>query len=323
VTGPSETAIRVRNLSKVYRHNNPFKRHREAALKPLDLDVPSHQAFGLIGLNGAGKTTLVKILLGLLSPTTGSLEVLGGSIGSRRIRARVGYLPELPYFPRQMTAKELLAYYGYLYGLRGKALSNRVEEILGIVRLEKAAEFRIAEYSKGMQQRVGIGQALIGKPELILCDEPVTGLDPVGYREVREIFLELKRTGTTLFFNTHVLSEVEKICDWVGVLHEGVLRRVARVTEVMAEKLEMDYWVELSGVADDKLRGFPHAESVAKSGGFQVSGRDLSVVLGDLSARGITVSGVRPLSSLVESFFLRTIGRESDLMFTNRREARS
>ena len=323
MTAPPGTALRVRNLSKVYRHNNPFKKIREPALKPLDLDVPSHQAFGLIGLNGAGKTTLVKILLGLLAPTTGSVEVLGGSIGSRAIRARVGYLPELPYFPRQMTAKELLAYYGYLYGLRGKGLTARVEEILEIVRLGKSAGFRIAEYSKGMQQRVGIAQALIGKPELILCDEPVTGLDPVGYREVREIFLELKRTGTTLFFNTHVLSEVEKICDWVGVLHEGVLRRVARVSEVMAEKLEMDYWVDLTGVAADRLQGFAQAETVARSGGFQVTGRELSGVLGDLSARGVTVSGVRPLSSLVESFFLRTIGRESDLMFTNRREVRS
>jgi ABC-2 type transport system ATP-binding protein len=316
----NDIAIRAEGLSKIYRHNNPFKRNSEPALRSLDLSVPRRQAFGLIGLNGAGKTTLVKILLGLLAPTTGSVQILGGDIRDRSIRQKVGYLPELPYFPRTMTGFELVSYYGSLYGLSGKALRARVEEVLEIVRLTKASTVRIAEYSKGMQQRVGLAQALVGRPELILCDEPVTGLDPVGYKEVREIFLELKRAGTTLFFNTHVLSEVEKICDWVGVLHEGRLMRVARVSEVMAERLEMDYWIEVEPSTAGLLPSTGHRESAMKSCGFQVPGATLTAELDDCSRAGVRVVGVRPLSSVVESFFLKTIGRESELMFKNRTE---
>jgi ABC-2 type transport system ATP-binding protein len=313
-------AIKVQGLTKVYRHDNPFKRHREPALRSLDLEVPSHRAFGLLGLNGAGKTTLVKILLGLLAPTTGQVLVLGGDIRSRDIRSRVGYLPELPYFPKTMTARELLRHFGYLYGLRGKALSSRVDSVLETVRLTRAADARIAEYSKGMQQRVGLGQAIIGEPELLLCDEPVSGLDPVGYKEVRDIFLALKKQGTTLFFNTHVLSEVEKICDMVGVLHEGVLKRVARVSEVLAGETELDYWVEVSSAHAARLSGLPYQDSVAKSNGFQATGGALAASLGELDRRGVPVEGVRPLTSLVEHFFLTTIGREGELLYKNRPE---
>ncbi len=274
-------------------------------------------------MNGAGKTTLVKIILGLLSPTTGEVEVLGGRIRDRAVRQRVGYLPELPYFPRTMTGRELIEYYGVLYGLRGAELSRRVDEALELVRLTRAATMRLSEYSKGMQQRVGLAQALVGKPDLLLCDEPVTGLDPVGYKEVREIFLQLKGQGTTLFFNTHVLSEVEKVCDWVGVLHEGHLKRVARVSEVMAERLDMDYWVEVEKGDAEKLPSALWRETAEKSGGFKVPGRDLSSTLDHLSARKARVVGVRPLSSAVESFFLKTIGDENALLFSNRPEVHS
>jgi ABC-2 type transport system ATP-binding protein len=195
--------------------------------------------------------------------------------------------------------------------------------VLETVRLTKASAVRLSEYSKGMQQRVGLAQALVGKPELILCDEPVTGLDPVGYKEVREIFLELKQNGTTLFFNTHVLSEVEKICDWVGVLHEGSLMRVARVSEVMAERLEMDYWIEVESSQVARIPSSRHKESSEKGGGFQVPGAQLTADLDTLSRAGVRVVGVRPLSSVVESFFLKTIGRENDLMFKNRPEVHS
>jgi ABC-2 type transport system ATP-binding protein len=323
MTPDSSAAVRVHGLSKIYRHNNPFKRNREPAIRSLDLEVPSHQAFGLLGLNGAGKTTLVKILLGLLSPTTGSVEVLGGDIRNRSVRSRVGYLPELPYFPKAMTARELLHYFGFLYGFRGAALRKKVDAILERVRLTHAADNRIAEYSKGMQQRVGLGQAIIGGPELLLCDEPISGLDPVGCKEVRDIFLELKSEGTTLFFNTHILSEVEKVCDWVGILHEGTLKRVARVSEVLSSEQELDYWVEVDAAWADSLAGFPYRESVGKAGGFQVAGGDLARVMGELSNRGVKVGGVRPLSSLVEHIFLSTIGRESELLYSNRREVHS
>lgn len=313
-------AIRVRGLTKVYRHDNPFKKNTEPALRSVDLEVPGRQAFGLLGLNGAGKTTLVKVILGLLRPTEGTVEVLGGDIRERAVRQKVGYLPELPYFPKTLTARELLTHFGRLYGLRGAALAKRVEGILETVRLTRAADHRIAEYSKGMQQRVGLGQAILGEPELLLCDEPVSGLDPVGYKEVRDIFLELKKTGTTLFFNTHVLSEVEKICDWVGVLHEGTLRRVARVSDVLSSETELDYWVEVSAAWEGRLEGLAIRESVARSNGFRVTGGELARTLGEMEKRGVKTEGVRPLSSLVEHFFLSTIGRENDLMYRDKKE---
>jgi ABC-2 type transport system ATP-binding protein len=301
-------ALRIQGLSKVYKTGFWFIPKISHALKHLDLEIAPRQAFGLLGLNGAGKTTTIKIMLGLLKPDTGSVDLLGGKIGQQSIRNRIGYLPELPYFSRQHTGRELLSYFGALHGLSGKALSSRVDEVLELVRMSKSANEKLAGYSKGMQQRIGIGQALIGKPEFLVCDEPMSGLDPVGYKEMRDIFIDLKLSGTTLFLNTHILDEVERICDRVGVLHEGLLKDVREVAEIMDSDLPVDYWIDVKSGEASKLSGLPFREAVARNEGVQVQGSALSKTLALLSSKGAHVSGIRPLSSQLEAYFLKTIG---------------
>jgi ABC-2 type transport system ATP-binding protein len=308
--GSTRPAVKIRGLSKTYKTGFWLAPQVTPALKSLDLDIFTRQAFGLLGLNGAGKTTTIKILLGLLKPNAGSVEILGGTIGQRSIRNRIGYLPELPYFSRQHTGRELLAYFGALHGLSGKALSSRVDEVLELVRMAKSADERLSGYSKGMQQRIGIGQALIGKPEFLVCDEPMSGLDPVGYKEMRDIFIDLKLSGTTLFLNTHILDEVERICDWVGVLHEGVLRDVRDVPEIMESDLPVDYWLDVQSGDASKLAGLPFRGAVARQEGVQVQGKALSKTLSTLSSRKARVHGIRPLSSQLEAYFLKTIGMD-------------
>ena len=307
-SAPPSPAVRISGLSKIYKTGFWFLPKVSRALKSLDLEIAPRQAFGLLGLNGAGKTTAIKIMLGLLKPDTGTVEILGGHIGQRSIRNRIGYLPELPYFSRQHTGRELLAYFGALHGLSGKALSSRVDEVLELVRMTKSANEKLAGYSKGMQQRIGIGQALIGKPEFLICDEPMSGLDPVGYKEMRDIFIDLKRTGTTLFLNTHILDEVERICDRVGVLHEGVLKDIQNVTDIMDSDLPVDYWIDVKSGEASKLSGLPFREAVARHEGIHVQGAALSETLALISSKGARVCGIRPLSSQIEAYFLKTIG---------------
>jgi ABC-2 type transport system ATP-binding protein len=314
-SGRSDTgspfAVRIQGLSKTYKTGFWFLPKVTHALKDLDLEVPTSQAFGLLGLNGAGKTTTIKIMLGLLKPGKGSVEILGGKITQRSIRNRIGYLPELPYFPRQHTGRELLIYFGALHGLAGKALSLRVDEVLELVRMTRSANERLSGYSKGMQQRIGIGQALIGKPEFLICDEPMSGLDPVGYKEMRDIFIDLKHSGTTLFINTHILDEVERICDRVGILHEGHLKDIRDVSQIMESTFPLDYWIDVKAGEAAKLSGYPGQKDVLEHQGLQVKGSDLSGILAMLTSKGVQVGGIRPLSSHLESYFLKTIGMDS------------
>jgi ABC-type multidrug transport system ATPase subunit len=190
-------------------------------------------------------------------------------------------------------------------------LSSRVDEILELVRMTKAASQKVSAYSKGMLQRIGIGQALIGKPRLLICDEPMSGLDPVGYAEMRDIFIDLKKTGTTVFLNTHILDEVERICDRIGILHEGVLVDVTPVVKILDSSVSVDYWVDVDKKEVSKLSGLPFQDSIRKNGGVQVAGLVLSETLALLTSRNAQVNGVRPLSSLVEAYFLRAIGAKN------------
>lgn len=312
-TADQPCAIQIRGLSKTYKTGFWLAPKVSHALKGLHLDIYQNQAFGLMGLNGAGKTTVIKLILGLLKPTGGSVEVLGGSISDRRIRSRVGYLPELPYFSKQHTGRELLEYFGSLYGFSGKTLHYRVDEVLELVRMVKAAGERVAGYSKGMMQRIGIGQALIGRPTLLVCDEPMSGLDPVGYKEMRDIFIDLKKNGTTLFLNTHILDEVERICDRIGILHEGELKDVASMTKVLETSVPVDYWIDLDPSEASKFNGLPFQEAVHKNGGVQISGMVLAETLALMTSRRGKIKGVRPLSSIVEAYFLQTIGAHAHL----------
>lgn len=303
-------AIETKGLSKTYKTGFWFTPKVTNALKDLHLEVYEGEAFGLLGLNGAGKTTALKLILGLLKPTKGQVAVLGRSISDREVRDQIGYLSELPYFSKQHTGRELLEYFGALHGLRGKALGHRVDEVLELVVMTRAANERVSGYSKGMLQRIGIGQALIGKPKLLVCDEPMSGLDPVGYKEMRDIFLALKKTGTTIFLNTHIMDEVERVCDRIGILHEGALKETAEVTDVLKSSVPVDYWVDVDRSWAGKLKGLPFQETIERNGGVQITGMVLAETLSLLTSRRAKVNGVRPLSSIIEAYFLRSIGAQ-------------
>ena len=306
-------AIQIQGLSKTYKTGFWLAPKVSKALKGLQLDIYENQAFGLMGLNGAGKTTVIKLIMGLLKPTGGNITVLGGSVSDRLIRDQMGYLSELPYFSKQHTGRELLEYFGTLHGLSGKDLRRRVDEVLELVRMVKQAGERVSGYSKGMMQRIGIGQALIGKPKLLICDEPMSGLDPVGYKEMRDIFIDLKKSGTTLFLNTHILDEIERVCDRIGILHEGELKAVATMTKILETSVPVDYWIDVDSGEAPKFHGLPFQAAVQKNGGVQISGMVLAETLALMTSRRAKIKGVRPLSSIVEAYFLQTIGAHAHL----------
>jgi ABC-2 type transport system ATP-binding protein len=212
----------------------------KTAVADLTLSVPQGEVFGFLGPNGAGKTTSIKMLLGLVHPSSGHGRLLGAPIGRPRSRARVGYLPEHFAFHEWLRGRELLRFHGRLLGLRGPALETQIDALLRRVELQEAGERCLREYSKGMKQRAGLAQALLGDPELVFLDEPTSGLDPLGRRLVRDVIRDLKGRGTTVFLNSHLLSEVEVTCDRVAFVKDG---RVVR--EMTLGEQERDLEVEL------------------------------------------------------------------------------
>jgi ABC-2 type transport system ATP-binding protein len=224
-------AIEILGLEKTY--SVGFWRKRpKCALKPLHLNVEEGEVFGFLGPNGAGKTTTLKMLMGLVFPTGGSARILGLDMNDPAVKAQIGFLPEQPYFYDYLTAQELLDYYGRLSGVVGKDLSERVRRVLGRVGLPDVAGVQLRKFSKGMLQRVGIAQAILHEPKVVFFDEPMSGLDPMGRREVRDLMEQLKQEGKTVFFSTHILSDAEALCDRVAVIHLGELRAIGAVAEL-------------------------------------------------------------------------------------------
>jgi ABC-2 type transport system ATP-binding protein len=224
-------AIEILGLTKTY--SVGFWRKRpKVALKPLHLNVEEGEIFGFLGPNGAGKTTTLKMLMGLVFPSGGSARILGMDINDPEIKAQIGFLPEQPYFYDYLTAQELLEYYGRLSGVVDKYLPKRVENVLARVGLTDVADVQLRKFSKGMLQRVGIAQAILHDPKIVFFDEPMSGLDPMGRREVRDLMQHLKKEGKTVFFSTHILSDAEALCDRVAVIHLGELRAVGAVAEL-------------------------------------------------------------------------------------------
>jgi len=226
-------AVEIAGLSKTY--NVGFWRKRpKCALKPLDLQVEEGEVFGFLGPNGAGKTTTLKLLMGLVFPTAGTARILGMAFDDPRVKAQIGFLPEQPYFYDYVTSRELLEYYARLSGVAGGERSHRIAEMLDRVGLRDSADLQLRKFSKGMLQRVGIAQAILHDPKVVFLDEPMSGLDPMGRREVRDLIEQLKHDGKTVFFSTHILSDAEALCDRVAVIHLGELRGVGAVAELTA-----------------------------------------------------------------------------------------
>ncbi len=227
-------AIETTNLEKTYAVGF-WRKRPNTALRPLNLMVAEGEVFGFLGPNGAGKTTTLKLLMGLVFPTGGTARILGMEINDSRVKAQIGFLPEQPYFYDYLTAKELLEYFAQLSGVPAKERSPRVEKMLGRVGLSDGARVQLRKFSKGMLQRVGLAQAILHDPKLVFLDEPMSGLDPMGRREVRELIQQLQQEGKTVFFSTHILSDAEALCDRVAVIHQGELRGVGAVAELTSQ----------------------------------------------------------------------------------------
>ncbi len=230
------SAISCRGLGKTYRSG--FFRIPYVGLSGLDLDVHRGEIFGFIGPNGAGKTTTIKILMGLQSATEGEATVLGVDHRDPQSKRKVGFLPERPYFYQHLTARELLRFYGQLFDLGGSELSDRVERLLVRVKLDRFADVPLRSYSKGMLQRAGVAQALINDPDLVVLDEPMSGLDPLGRALIRDLIFEERERGRTVFFSSHILADVEMICDRVGIIVGGKLRGAGSVGELVGRQVQ-------------------------------------------------------------------------------------
>ena len=228
----TEPAVRVANVSKVF--PVPFSRRAVVAVRDLNLSIAVGEVYGLLGPNGSGKSTTLKIILGLVSPTRGKAEIFGRDTTQVASRASVGFLPESPYFYKYLTGRETLRFYGKLCGLRGEALSHRIDDLLALVGLTSAADRRLSGYSKGMLQRIGLAQALVNEPRLLVLDEPTAGVDPAGSRDIRDLILRLKERGTTVLLSSHLLAQMQEVCDRVGILAGGVLVREGRLDELLA-----------------------------------------------------------------------------------------
>ncbi len=226
-----ETVLQTRALSKVYR--DFWGRQKVRALKGLDLEVRRGEVFGLLGPNGAGKTTTIKLLLGLLFPTEGEALVFGKPATDVAKNERLGYLPEESYLYRFLTAEETLDFYGRLFDMPSEVREERIDSLIKLVGLDKARKRQLQEYSKGMTRRIGLAQALINDPELILLDEPTSGLDPIGTREMKDMILRLKDEGKTIVMCSHLLADVQDVCDRIAILHQGELKELGRVDELL------------------------------------------------------------------------------------------
>ena len=238
----SSAAVSVRSLTKIY--PLPLRRGSVQAVRDLNLEIEPGQVYGLLGPNGSGKTTTLKIILGLVWPTSGQTRIFGRSSREVASRAVVGFLPENPYFYKYLTADETLRFFGRLSGLHGSSLQRRIDELLDLVGLTTARKRRLATYSKGMLQRIGLAQALIHNPQLLVLDEPTAGVDPLGSREICNLILNLKSQGITVLLSSHLLAQAQEICDRVAILSEGILVREGRLEDLISRANETEVVVE-------------------------------------------------------------------------------
>lgn len=283
------------------------------ALDSLTLSVEAGEVFGFLGPNGAGKSTTLKLLMQLLYPTAGTARILGRPVGDAAVRQRLGFLAENPYFYDYLTAEELLAYFARLFGYRGADVTTRVARVLDEVGIGKERRLRLRRFSKGMIQRVGLAQALLNDPEVVFLDEPMSGLDPLGRRHVRDLILGLRARGCTVFFSSHILSDAEALCSRVGVLVQGRLVSSGPLSEVLA--FELKGWELVVAGVSEALR--PELVSMARLVTALSDGHVLlhlapdaepDRLLGELTRRGAHIVSLNPVRETLEDYFLQVVG---------------
>ncbi len=313
-------AVSTLGLHKTYR--SAFGARVEA-LRPLDLEVTRGEIFGLLGPNGAGKTTLVKLLLGVVRPTGGEGRLFGRDIREPEARRAVGFLPESHRFPPYLTARQTLDYYARVAGVGAAERARRAPELLARVRLGERADTKVRTFSKGMMQRLGLAQALMNAPGLLFLDEPTDGVDPVGRREIRDLLLEISGEGTTIFLNSHLLSEVEQVCTRVAILKDGALARIGsvealttqdRVYELRCTALPATLHAHLQAVLRDASETASRADG-APLARYRLAVQDrahLNATLDALRAAGVEIESVQPLRQSLEDFFVEVVTPPGD-----------
>jgi ABC-2 type transport system ATP-binding protein len=304
-------ALETENLTKDYAVG--FWRPRPyRALDSLSLRVESNEVFGFLGPNGAGKTTTLKLLTELIFPTSGHISVLGKPPGHPDVRRRVGYLPEAPYFYDYLSAEELLTYFAGLFGLRGAERTRRVSSLLDRVGIAGERRLPLRKFSKGMLQRVGLAQALINEPELVFLDEPMSGLDPLGRRDVRALILALRDRGCTVFFSSHILSDAEALCSRVGIIVGGQLVTTGRLSEILA--FEVAGWelvmADLQPAAVEALGGPVRGVTPISEGRYTIEvapDAEPERVIAELRLKGGRFVSLNPVRTTLEDYFIQQV----------------
>jgi ABC-2 type transport system ATP-binding protein len=306
--GERSPVLEIENLTKSYRVGHLVGRRR-TAVQDLSLNVGRGEVFGFLGPNGAGKTTTLKALTGLVRPDSGRIRILGHPYESRAWRYQVGYLPEHPYLYDYLTPLEYLDYVGRLFGMAPEARRDRARTLLEKVGLARSAELPMRRFSKGMVQRAGLAQALMNDPELALLDEPMSGLDPLGRRLVRDIILELRDRGKTVFFSTHILSDAEALCDRVALLREGRVVSQGRLDEILGLNVT-HLEVLASGLTDEQVRALPQVKGTVRLGErwqIEVEETALAALVEGVQRSGGHVLSVLPCRQSLEEYFVARV----------------
>ncbi len=302
--------IELEKLTKTY--EGAARGQDVYALKELDLNIEEGEILGYLGPNGSGKTTTIKMLLGLIFPTSGSIKIFGKTdVDSPQVKRNIGYLPEGAYYPDFLKGEEVLRFYGRLYGMGGKELEKRMDEVIELVGMTHARKRLIRGYSKGMRQRIGLGQALISDPKLMILDEPTTGLDPVARKEIRDLIVEMRSRGKTVMISSHELLEVELISDRVGILFEGALQTLGSIDDLLVDR---DLVIDADGATDASLAKLGEHGITAED---RVDGRVKLRISADTNlygavdlckANALEVMNISPRRETLEDLFVRVVG---------------
>jgi len=301
----ANSILEIRGIRQSFRRG--FWLKNVEVLHGIDLCVPEKSIFGFLGPNGAGKTTLIQLIVGLRKPTAGEILISGVSTLNPLSRMKLGYLPERPYFHDHLTGEELLIYFGTLAGMKKKSILSRIPKVLKVVGMAHARNLELRRYSKGMLQRIGLAQAMIHDPELLVLDEPMSGLDPVGRKEIRELIVELASGGRTVFFSSHVIPDIEAICDRVAIIKKGDLVSSGEIKSYL-EKEELGFEIQCSGVSPEKFSEFAkNVKSLRETPDGILAVIDtysgVQEVMSRLIAEKIRILSMSPIRPSLEEFF--------------------